>query len=215
MNPSALHEPRVRRVLEQMHAEADSNDPAILAKARGKTGADRTVLLDEAFIPVSAEAGRLLDTLARGAAPGTLVEFGTSFGISTIYLAAAVRDRGAGRVITTELHAGKAERARAYIAEAGLIDVVDLRIGDALETLKGLRREVSLAFLDGWKELYLPLLRVIEPALLPGALVVADDLDLFPEALAPYLAYVRDPANGYVSVAVPLGDAMEISARAR
>lgn len=205
----------MRRVLEQMHAEADSNDPAILAKARGKTGADRTVLLDDAFIPVSAEAGRLLYTLARGAAPGTLVEFGTSFGISTIYLAAAVRDRGAGSVITTELHAGKAERARAYIAEAGLIDVVDLRIGDALETLKGLRRDVSLAFLDGWKELYLPLLRVIEPALLPGALVIADDLDLFPEALAPYLAYVRDPANGYVSVAVPLGDAMEISARAR
>lgn len=205
----------MRRVLERMHAAADSNDPAILAKARGKTGADRTVLLDDAFIPVSPEAGLLLYTLARSAAAGTLVEFGTSFGISTIYLAAAVRDRGAGRVITTELHAGKAERARGYIEEAGLLDVVDLRIGDALETLKGLRRDVSLAFLDGWKELYLPLLRLIEPALLPGALVIADDLDLFPEALAPYLAYVRDPANGYVSVGVPLGDAMELSARAR
>src|SRR5262245_48652410 len=215
MNPSALHEPRVRRVLERMHAEADSNDPPILAKARGKTGADRTVLLDDAFIPVSAEAGRLLYTLARGAAPGTLVEFGTSFGISTIYLAAAARDRGTGRVITTELHAGKAERAQGYIEEAGLADLVDLRVGDALETLKGLRRDVSVAFLDGWKELYLPLLRVIEPALAAGALVVADDLDLFPDALKPYLAYVRDPANGYVSVAVPLGDAMEISVRGK
>ncbi|HZF30724.1 MAG TPA: class I SAM-dependent methyltransferase [Gammaproteobacteria bacterium] len=215
MNASTLHDPRVRRVLERMHADADSNDPPILAKARGKTGAARTVLLDDAFIPVSADCGRLLYAVARSAAPGTLVEFGTSFGISTIYLAAAVRDRGAGGVITTELHAGKAERARGYLAEAGLLDVVDLRVGDALETLKGLRRDVSLAFLDGWKELYLPLLRVIEPALLPGALVIADDLDLFPDALKPYLAYVRDPANGYVSVAVPLGDAMELSARAR
>lgn len=214
MNRSALHEPRVRRVLERMHADADSNDPPILAKARGKTGSARTVLLDDAFIPVSADAGRLLYVIARGAAPGTFVEFGTSFGISTIYLAAAVRDRGAGRVITTELHPGKAERARGYIEEAGLLDLVDLRVGDALETLKGLQRDVSLAFLDGWKELYLPLLRVIEPALVPGALAIGDDLDLFPDALKPYLDYVRDPANGYVSVAVPLGDAMELSVRA-
>ena len=196
-----------------MHAEADSNDPPILARARGKTGKDRTVLLDDAFIPVSADAGRLLYTVARSAAPGTFVEFGTSFGISTIYLAAAARDRGTGRVISTELHAGKAERARGYLEEAGLFDLVDLRIGDALETLQGLRRDVSVAFLDGWKELYLPLLRVLEPALLPGALVIGDDLDLFPDALRPYLAYVRDPANGYVSVAVPLGDAMELSVR--
>src|SRR5262245_59637793 len=103
MNPSALHEPRVRRVLEQMHAEADSNDPPLLEKARGKTGADRTGLLDDAFIPVSAEAGRLLYIVARSAAPGTFVEFGTSFGISTIYLAAAARDRGEGLVVTTEI----------------------------------------------------------------------------------------------------------------
>src|SRR5882672_2654259 len=137
MNASTLHDPRVRRVLERMHADADSNDPPILAKARGKTGAARTVLLDDAFIPVSADCGRLLYTVARSAAPGTLVEFGTSFGISTIYLAAAVRDRGAGGVITTELHAGKAERARGYLAGAGLLDVGDLRVGDALETLKG------------------------------------------------------------------------------
>jgi predicted O-methyltransferase YrrM len=213
MSSTILHTPQVRRVLERLPAEADSNDPPILARARGKTGADRTVLLDDAFIPVSAEAGRLLYTLARSAAPGTLVEFGTSFGISTIYLAAAAHDRGHGRVITTELHPGKAERARGYIAEAGLSELVDLRVGDALETLKGLARDVSLAFLDGWKELYLPLLRTIEPALQPGALVVADDLDLFPDALKPYLAYVRDTANGYVSVAVPLGDAMELSVR--
>jgi predicted O-methyltransferase YrrM len=70
-------------------------------------------------------------------------------------------------------------------------------------------------FLDGWKDLYLPVLHLIEPALLPGALIAADDLDLFPEALAPYLAYVRQPANGYVSIDIPIGDAIELSARAR
>ena len=211
---SSLYDPRVRRVLGDMHAAADRNDPPLLDKAR-KRGTERTSLLDDAFIPVSADAGRLLYVLARSAAPGTFLEFGTSFGISTIYLAAAVRDRGAGRVITTELHAGKAARAREYIAAAGLMDLVDLRVGDALETLKDVTSGVSVAFLDGWKELYLPFLRMLEPALAQGALVVADDLDLFPDVLREYLAYVRDPAHGYVSAMLPVGDAMELSVRAR
>lgn len=155
----------------------------------------------------------MLYTLARSCAPGTFVEFGTSFGISTIYLAAAVRDRGAGRVVTTELHEGKAERAREYIREAGLLDLVDLRVGDALETLRDLPRDVTLAFLDGWKNLYLPCLKLLEPKLVAGALVVADDIHLFPDPLKPYLDYVRNASNGYVSVTVPIGDALELSTR--
>jgi predicted O-methyltransferase YrrM len=213
--PTSLDAPRVRRVLDDMHATADRNDPPLLAKARGKQGAERAALLGEAFIPVSADAGRLLYTVARGAAPGTFLEFGTSFGISTIYLAAAARDCGASRVITTEMLPAKADRAREYIAAAGLADMVEFRVGDALETLKDLKRDVSVAFLDGWKEIYLPLLRVIEPALLPGAFVIGDDLDLFPDVLRDYLAYVRNTANGYVSVMLPIGDAMELSVRTK
>jgi predicted O-methyltransferase YrrM len=211
--PTSLDDPRVRRVLDDMHATADRNDPPMLARAKGTLGAERAALLGDAFIPVSADAGRLLYTLARGAASGAFVEFGTSFGISTIYLAAAARDRGGSRVITTEVHAGKAKRAREYITAAGLAEMVEFREGDALETLKDLKRDVSVAFLDGWKEIYLPLLRMIEPSLLPGAFVVGDDLDLFPDLLRDYLAYVRDPANGYVSVMLPIGDAMELSVR--
>jgi len=209
----SLAEPRVRTLLDALHTQADRTDPPILAAAEGKDSRDRAALLDRAFIPVSPDAGRFLYALVRGAAPGRVVEFGTSFGISTIYLAAAVRDRGAGSVITTELHAGKAEAARQSFEEAGLIDVIDLRVGDALETLKNTPRDVSVVFLDGWKNLYLPVLQLLEPALLPGALIVADDLDLFPDVLAPYLAYVREPANGYVSATVPIGDAMELSVR--
>ncbi len=212
---STLDDPRVRQVLDGMHADADRNDPPLLEKARGKHGAERAALLDDAFIPVAADAGRLLYVLARGAAPGTFVEFGTSFGISTIYLAAAVRDRGTGRVITTELHPGKAERARGYVTAAGLADLVEFRVGDALDTVKDVTSGVSVAFLDGWKEAYLPFLRQLEPALAPGALVIADDLDLFPDALREYLAYVRAPGHGYVSVMLPVGDAMELSVRAR
>jgi predicted O-methyltransferase YrrM len=211
---STLFDPKVKRVLDAMHSAADENDPPLLAKARGKQGTARTSILGEAFIPVSRDGGRLVYTLVRGASPGTTVEFGTSFGISTIYMAAAVRDRGAGRVITTELLQSKADRARDYIGEAGLLDVVDLRVGDALETLKDLDADVTVLFLDGWKDLYLPLLKQIEPKLAPGAFVAADDIHLFPDALKPYLDYVREPKNGYVSVTFPEGDAVELSVRA-
>ena len=211
----SLNDSRVRTVIDALHTEVERVDPPLLAAAEGKDVAERARLLDQAFIPVSPEAGRLLYVLARGAAPGTLVEFGTSFGISTIYLAAAIRDRGTGSVITTEIHRGKAAKARHHLQQAGLLDVVDLRVGDALETLRDLKRDVSVAFLDGWKDLYLPVLWLLEPSLLPGALVAADDVDLFPDALKPYLTYVRDPANGYASVTVPIGDGLELSGRVR
>jgi predicted O-methyltransferase YrrM len=210
---SSLHDPTVTRVLNALHSQADTVDPPLLANMGDGTDDEMAHLLDQAFIPVSADAGRFLYTLVRAARSGTVVEFGTSFGISTIYLAAAVRDRGDGRVITTELHSGKAQRARENLRAAGLLDYVDLREGDALETLRDVIGGVTFLFLDGWKKLYLPVLKLLEPALEPGALVAADDLDLFPEVHKPYLAYVRNPANGYVSVEVPIGDRLELSVR--
>jgi predicted O-methyltransferase YrrM len=212
---ASLTEPRIHNLLKSLHAEAERTDPPLLAAAAGKKAHERGAFLDRAFIPVDEDAGRFLYALVRGAAAGRVVEFGTSFGISTIYMAAAIRDRGTGSIVTTELHAGKAEAAQQSFEQAGLLDAIDLRIGDALETLRDITSDVSVLFLDGWKNIYLPVLQMLEPALAPGALVVADDLDLFPDALAPYLAYVRQPANGYVSVKVPIGDAMELSVRTR
>ena len=212
---TSLTEPRVQNLLRTLHSEADRIDPPLLAAAEGKKAHERIALLDRAFIPVDEDAGRFLYALVRGAAPGRVVEFGTSFGISTIYMAAAVRDRGTGSIVTTELQGAKAEAARRSFEQAGLLESIDLRVGDALETLRDMTADVSFLFLDGWKNLYLPVLQMLEPALLPGALIVADDLNLFPDVLAPYLAYVRQPANGYISVTVPIGDAMELSVRTR
>lgn len=210
---SSLHDPAVSRVLDKLHSQADTVDPPLLAGMGDKTDDEMAHVLDHAYIPVSPDAGRFLYTLARAISTGTVVEFGTSFGISTIYLAAAVRDRGDGNVITTELHSGKAQKARENLRAAGLLDYVDLRDGDALETLRDIAGGVTLVFLDGWKKLYLPVLKLLEPTLAPGALVAADDLDLFPEVHKPYLAYVRNPARGYVSVEVPIGDRLELSVR--
>jgi predicted O-methyltransferase YrrM len=141
------------------------------------------------------------------------VEFGTSFGISTIHLAAAVRDNGTGRVVSTELHPAKVARARANLAEAGLADVVTILAGDALQTLASLPGPVEFILLDGWKNLYLPVLRQLEPRLTPGALIVADDTVSMAAEMTDYLSYVRDPAHGYASVSFPESDGQEITCR--
>ncbi len=163
----------------------------------------------DVYLPISAEAGQLLYALVRAIRPETVVEFGTSFGISTIYLAAAVTDNGTGHVVTTELSSTKVDAARANLRQAGVDRVVTVLPGDARETLAGLRGPVGLVLLDGWKDLCLPVLRLLEPVLSPGALVAADDNSH--ASLAEYLGYVRDPASGYVTVSFPVEDGMEIS----
>jgi predicted O-methyltransferase YrrM len=142
-----------------------------------------------------------------------VVEFGMSYGISTVHLAAAVYDNGIGRVVTTELSTVKVARARTNLTEAGFEDVVTILEGDALETLAGLTDPVELVLLDGWKDLCLPVLRLLEPRLAPGALVLADDTTAHAEQLAEYLAYVQDPINGYVCIGFPVADGIEISCR--
>jgi predicted O-methyltransferase YrrM len=218
---STLHTPSVSALLEKLFAAADRDDPAAFSRAKEAMTAmgaepstrERAEIMRDVYMPVSPEVGRLLYMLARARPAPTIVEFGTSFGLSGIHLAAALRDGGGGRLITTEIDPVKAERARINFATAGLSDLIDLRLGDAFETLRTVGKPVALLVLDGWKNLYLPLLQMLEPQLAPGALIVADDLAIAPDALAPYLAYVRAPANRYVSVELPLGDTMEVSLR--
>src|SRR5262249_40621573 len=144
--------------------------------------------------------------------PRTVVEFGASLGVSTIYLAAAVRDAGEGRVVTTEFQPEKARLASANLAEAGLGDLVELRVGDALETLHDLDGPIDLLFLDGWNDLSLPILELLEARLRPGAVVAADMSKDDPHH-ARYREYVRDPAHGYFTIELPLDDGVVLSVR--
>ncbi|VVD84509.1 methyltransferase [Pandoraea capi] len=164
--------------------------------------------LKDMWLPVSRETGTLLYMLARSARAQHIVEFGTSFGISTLHLAAALRDNGGGRLIGSEFEPGKVAKAREHLMEAGLADLVEIREGDALKTLAtDLPETIDLLLLDGAKALYPDVLALIESCLRPGALVVADNADFSPE----YLAYVREPGNGYLSV--PFGGDVELSLR--
>jgi predicted O-methyltransferase YrrM len=210
-------------VLDRLYA-AEQDNEAVFTKAKQSTiGRDIAAMSSEelaevfadVYMPVARPVGDFLYLLARAQRASLIVEFGTSFGLSTIFLAAAARDNGGGTVVTTELHPRKAAAAQANLAEAGLGDLVEVRCGDALETLADLPGEVDLVLLDGWKHLNLPVLRLVEPRLRAGALVLADDLRIMPAVHRPYLAYVRSPANGYHSVEVPMGDGMELSIRLR
>jgi len=209
---------RVTPLLRRLFAAADAADAAALAPYAALDEAERAAIMRSmqvdyrafygkmanAYLPVSEAMGRLLYVLARTKKARCIVEFGTSFGLSTIFLAAALHDnldadafgaaRGRGRVITTELEPSKVARARANLVEAGLGDLVDVREGDALDTLRErIDGPIDLVLLDGAKPLYVPVLRLLEPALAPGALVVADNFKMAPE-LNDHLA------GGYVTV---------------
>lgn len=164
--------------------------------------------LKEFPLAVSRETGTLLYMLARGSRARTIVEFGTSFGISTLHLAAALRDNGGGRLITSEFEPSKVARARENLTTGGLVDLVEFREGDALQTLSvNLPETIDLLLLDGAKALYLKILDLVESRLSPGAFIIADNADQSPE----YLERVRLPQQGYLST--PFGGDVEVSIR--
>jgi len=218
---NTLQTPVVAALLERLFAEDAATAPRLAemvgSLAEGelsrmmqrKTGyADLYARLKELPLAVSRETGTLLYLLARSCRAATIVEFGTSIGISTVHLAAALRDNGGGQLITCEFERSKLARARENLAQAKLGDLVNFREGDALLTLASdLPESIDLVLLDGAKALYPDILALLQGRLRPGALIVTDNADDSPE----YLAQVRNPANGYLSVA--FAEDVELSMR--
>jgi predicted O-methyltransferase YrrM len=212
--------PEVQNVLDRLHDLADARDETIVQQVRGNeaawnsaTSQQKAALMQDALLPVSKDAGRFLYAVARSIAAKRIVEFGTSFGVSTIYFAAAMRDNGGGRVIGSELEASKVAKANRHLAVAGLAEFAEIRAGDALQTLCDVGGAVDLLFLDGWKLMYPDVLKLLMPGLRQGAVVLADDVTLFPDDVSGYLAFVRDPGNGFVTATLPLGDGIEYSVK--
>ena len=198
--------PHVTELLDALYADAEMNDPLVYEAVRGAvvahdSEADFYKAARNAYMPVSREFGKLLYALARSSKAKTVVEFGTSFGISTIFLAAAVADSGDGRVITTEFDPEKARRAKKNLAAAGLEARVEIRVGNALETLKSdLPPQIDFILLDGAKGLYLDVLKLLQPYLRSGGIVASDNTDH--EGMDAFLTFLRDSDNGYTSSAI-------------
>lgn len=214
---------RVAQTLQQLFEEAEQADRALMERFVNAERPEQLIAESVAehfaeerrdvrgfyrgyvdnFLNVAPEYGRFLYQCARARKATRIVEFGTSMGVSTIYLAAALRDMGGGHLIGTELEPSKAARAHANLEAAGLADLVDIRVGDARETLVDVGGEVDLVLLDGAFSLYLPVLKLLEPHLKTGTPILAENaFDHDNE----YLAYVRDPANGYLSQPIPISE---------
>jgi predicted O-methyltransferase YrrM len=208
--------PLLDRLFAEDVAASPASDPALadLFQDRERLMRSKTGYLDfygrlkDFPLAVSRATGALLYMLARSSGARSIVEFGTSFGISTLHLAAALRDNGGGRLITSEFEPSKVARARKNLTDGGLIDLVEIRVGDALKTLRvDLPEKIDLLLLDGAKPLYPEVLSLVESRLRPGALIVADNADSSPE----YLERVRSPTAGYMST--PFAEDVELSMR--
>lgn len=217
---STLTTTPLRPLLDRLFAEADAATSPVI---KSFTPEERVALtaskteylglygrLKDLWLPVSRETGELLYMLVRAIGARTIVEFGTSFGISSLYIAAALRDNGGGRLISSEFEPGKIARARRNLEEAGLADLVEIRAGDAMETLANdLPETIDLLLLDGAKALYADIFDLVEPKLRTGALILADDAEMCPE----YLERIRAAKDRYLSI--PFAEDIELSMKLR
>jgi predicted O-methyltransferase YrrM len=163
---------------------------------------------------IQPEQGDLIYLLCRGIGARRVVDFATSIGMSALYLAAAVRDNGGGQVVGSELVAAKVDVARGHLAEAGLEGYAEIRPGDARQTLRDLGGAVDFALIDGWPapagpSLAREVIEIVAPQLRIGGYVMNDNAE--PD----FLDFIRDPANGFVSMSLPLKGGTELALKAR
>ena len=155
------------------------------------------------------EQGDLIYLLCRGMRATRVVDFATSIGMSAIYFAAAMRDNGGGTVIGSELVREKVTTAGRNLADAGLADYADITEGDARQTLSSVGGPVDFALIDGWPNGHEPslaraVIEILAPQIRTGGYVMNDNAE--PD----FLEFVRDPANGFISVSLPLKRGTEL-----
>ncbi len=234
--PSPL-DARARAVADRLHALSTRQTRTAILPMLAKTvtgrlregtwdatqTADGKAWLADKLVALDPHKAALCYLLCRSLDARNVVEAGTSYGLSTLYLAAAVRDNltgspdgdDTGVVIGTEHEPAKVAAAQANLAEAGLADYVRIRAGDLRETLRELPEPIDFMLVDIWIPMALPALELVTPALRPGALVVCDNVVSGHRQYADYLDYVRDPAGPFTSITLPGHGGLEISLKNR
>lgn len=222
---SVIRDPELARLLTALHAKSDeqvaamrSFDAARSNAAHPPTEDEVKVFRSHGLVALDRDKAEFCYQLCRATNARRVVEAGTSHGISTLYLAAAVRDNvlaagGAGVVIGTEYEPAKASAARAHFAAAGLSELIDPREGDPRETLKQIDGPVDFVLVDIWISMARPALELVTPHLRPGAIVVCDNTDQHRSAFADYFAFLEDPANGFRTMTLPFDGGLELSVR--
>jgi predicted O-methyltransferase YrrM len=223
-----LNDPRLEDLLAGLHAKSDAQVAAISSyhsqranTAQPPTADDEAKLKafrSDKLVALDRDKAEFCYLLCRANGARCIAEAGTSYGVSTLYLAAAVRDNirdagGDGMVIGTEYEQEKAAAARGHFEAAGLSEYIDLREGDLRETLKRIDRPVDFMLVDIWVPMARPALELVAPHLRPGAIVVCDNTKEHRSAYAEYFAFLEDPANGFRTMTLPFGGGLELSVR--
>ena len=199
----------VCRVLAEYETRIEAEDREMQSVEFAKAMARR----DEFLLPIGPDTGRVLNILIKSAKARSILELGTSYGYSTVWLAEAARETG-GRVVSLELADYKAKYAREALERAGLSDCVDIHVGSAVEILPGLAGSYDFVLLDLWKELYVTCLDLVYPKLAPGAFVAADNMTYPEVSRADAEAYQRRIRRlEFDSVLLPIGSGVELSRR--
>lgn len=221
-------DPKARAVAERLHAQSAAQDGQLFAYfgRRAKEGtldwkgldAEAHAFMADKLVALEPDKAAFCAQVCRALRARTVVEIGTSYGVSTIHLADAVRDvaradGGSGKVIATEYESAKAAAARAHWAEAGVADLIELHEGDLRDTLKDLQGPIDFVLMDIWTEMARPAIELIGPHLRAGAVVIADNTTQFAEAYADYFAYVNEPANRMRTQTLPFANGLEFTVR--
>ena len=173
---------------------------------RSEMGVGRYVL------GIGADTGRFLQILVLSTGAKNIVEVGTAYGYSTLWLADAARSNG-GKVTTFEFSAERAAAARENFAKAGLADYIECVNGDALKGIPTLAGELDFLFMDGLKEQYIQVFDLAFPRLRRGGLFVADNvISPYKEELAPFVRHVQS-YPGATSMTVPIGYGVELTVK--
>ena len=216
---SVLDDPTLERLLTRLHEQSDRQREAMHAfsAARGDATAIKEFRSDK-LVALDRDKAEFCYQLCRASNARRIVEIGTSYGVSTLYLAAALRDNqraggGDGRVIGTEYEPGKAKAARQHFEEAGLTRFIDLREGDLRETLKQIDGPVDFVLVDIWIMMARPALELIARHLRLGATVVCDNTEQYRGDYTDYFAFLNDPANRFRTMTLPFDGGLEMSVR--
>jgi len=222
---SPLNDPRLEALVDRLHAQSDlqiDETHAYFARRNhehpideeGYYNEDMYRFLSDKMVALDREKAEFCYLLCRSLGAKRVVEAGTSFGVSTLYLAAAVRDNGVedGVVIGTEYEPRKVEIARANFQEAGLSEFIDLREGDLRQTLRDIGGPVDFLLVDIW-EVALPALVLVAPSLRSGAIVVCDNTAVDIDEYRDYFEFVNNPINRFRTMTVPFRGGFELTVR--
>jgi predicted O-methyltransferase YrrM len=218
-----MHDPELERLLAALHARSDAQTALLrrheAARAEGALTEDQIrEFRRDKLVALDRDKAEFCYQLCRATDARRIVEIGTSFGVSTLYLAAAVRDNvraagGDGVVIGTEYEPNKAAFARAHFEQAGLSRFIELREGDLRETLLQIDGPVDFMLVDIWIAMARPALELVTPHLRPGAIVVCDNTERYRGEYADYFAFLENPANGFRTMTLPFDGGFELSVR--